>query len=193
MLNMQNNMQNNSSLFIFCIFGISEYAEYAEYVKKYASICRCICWICKIICKIIVHCSYSAYSAYCNMLNMKNMPWYDFCIFCILLHIAAYFLPISAHFQKYGEICPFDWCKALMSSQYAGISFGIFQNQPSSRRCGWIQTDAVISMSFSSFLHLEGVDILFKFMNYICQICRICQIWRICPIRRIFWIWTNCH
>ena len=31
--------------------------------------------------------------------------------------------------QKYGEICPFVWCKALMSSQKAGISFGIFQNQ----------------------------------------------------------------
>jgi hypothetical protein len=33
---MQNNMQNNSARFIFCIFCILvlQYAEYAEYVKK---------------------------------------------------------------------------------------------------------------------------------------------------------------
>ncbi len=31
MLNMQTNMQNNSSLFIFCIFSILQYAEYEEY------------------------------------------------------------------------------------------------------------------------------------------------------------------
>ena len=30
MLNMQHNMQNNSALFIFCIFCILKYVEYAE-------------------------------------------------------------------------------------------------------------------------------------------------------------------
>jgi hypothetical protein len=40
---MQNNMQNNSGRFIFCIFCILQYAEYAKYVNKYAGICNSIC------------------------------------------------------------------------------------------------------------------------------------------------------